>query len=216
MENRSDVYRKLESEINDPNVLGQLHGVQETAFLVGGAIESIDLAIPGKKGWIDMAEALLKRFHDERTALSGKVDTAGMDPGEAKIRVDQMGSVIQLTETVLAESYLEIDKMISRKDGLKSAEDIAAQQFDRIVAVHERERRIAAEDSADRGGFSSGQVVADVGGNGGNGKMVLDPLLQLDPAPHSLEPEVAAVEPKRTKRKYTKRKPKSGSAKKKS
>jgi len=203
VENRSEVYRKLESEIEDLNVLGQLHGVQENAFLIGQAMESIDLALPGKKGWIDMAEALLKRLHDERAAISGKVDTAGMDPDEAKIRNDQMGQVISLTEVVLAESHLEIDKMISRKEGLQTAENIAAQQFDRIQANHERELRIAAEDLEDRKGFPPGKAVQqDATENvaaGGNGEAVLDPIVELV--------EAKPARKKKTAKKKAKRKP---------
>jgi hypothetical protein len=148
---RSDVFRRLEQQINDPKVLGELHGVQENALLVGKAIESIDLTLPKKKGWVEMFDALFPRMRDEMAAINGKVDSGDMLADEAKIRNDQMQRVVYLLESAKRDTELDIDKLIARREGLVSAEDIAAQQFDLIQARWERAKRISAEDAAFKG-----------------------------------------------------------------
>lgn len=197
VKNRTEVYQALADEISDPNVLGQLHGVQENALLVGAAMESIDKALPGKRGWLDMIRALLPRLREEMTALSGKVDKQLLPADEAKIRIDQMRQVVALVEGIYSETQRDIDKLLARREGLKSAEDIAAQQFDAIQARWERDKRLALEDDEFMGrnqdplqAMSGASALEQAKGNG-------EQLVRTPEGPHEPVIDSPALKPRK-------------------
>ena len=134
------------NEIDHPETRAKLEGIQEVVQITDAAAHEARGAVAGRRA---AAEALLvaaTHLEQQIPAINARVDTEGLDPDEAKLRINQQQQAAVLVKSLANEAREDSRKLRSKADGLNAAGDLAGVHFKSLVQKYERHKRMAEEE----------------------------------------------------------------------
>ena len=154
-------------EVEHPETKAKLTGIQEIADDFGLAVAKMSTDMEQKRGVVAASKMISSRIQAEVSPFQKLVDDGKMDPDEAKIRREQILSIVRIVDEIALNNQNDMIVMKGRIQGLQTAAELASKRFHSEVGKYERHKRMFDDEEDD---LNRPPAEEDESFEGGNGK----------------------------------------------